>query len=103
MLGKQPWPSGNAPGSYQHGPGFEAHRRPLAMSGRASGLNARTRTKVLSEVPPKPQGIGETEVEWRSLEEIRYLCSNRCSFAYLRNLNGSYMQLLSDAISMELR
>ena len=32
-----PWPSYNALDSDQHGPGFEAQRRPLVMSGRASG------------------------------------------------------------------
>ena len=37
---EQPWPSGNAPDSDQRGPGFEAHRRPLVTSGRASGLNS---------------------------------------------------------------
>ena len=34
---EQPWPSGNALNSDQHGPGFEAQRRPLVTSGRASG------------------------------------------------------------------
>ena len=34
---KQPWPSGNALDSDQHGAGFEAQRRPLVTSGRASG------------------------------------------------------------------
>ena len=36
---EQPWPSGNALDSDQRGPGFEAHRRPLVTSGRASGPN----------------------------------------------------------------
>ena len=35
---QQPWPSSNTLNSDQHGPGFKAHRRPLVMSGRASGL-----------------------------------------------------------------
>jgi len=34
---EQPWPSGNALDSDQRGPGFEAHRRPLVTSGKASG------------------------------------------------------------------
>ena len=34
---EQPWLSGNALDSDQHGPGFEAQRRPLLTSGRASG------------------------------------------------------------------
>ena len=55
---EQPWPSGNALDSDQHGPGFEAQRWPLVASGRAYGPNARARTRVLSEAPPKPQGTG---------------------------------------------
>ena len=34
---EQPWPSGNALDSDQHGPGLEAQRSPLVTSGRASG------------------------------------------------------------------
>ena len=34
---KNLWPSYNALDSDQHGPEFEAHRRPLVTSGRASG------------------------------------------------------------------
>ena len=34
---EQPWPSGNALDSDQHGPGLEAQYRPLETSGRASG------------------------------------------------------------------
>ena len=34
---EQPWPSGKALDSGQRCPGFEAHCRPLVMSGRASG------------------------------------------------------------------
>ena len=37
MCSEQPWPSGNALDSDQRGPGFEAQRRPLVTSGRASG------------------------------------------------------------------
>ena len=35
---EQPWSSGNALDKDQHGPGFEAQRRPLVISRRASGL-----------------------------------------------------------------
>ena len=34
---EQRWPSDDALDSDQHGPGFMAHRRPLATSGRAFG------------------------------------------------------------------
>ena len=34
---EQPWPSGETLDLDQRGPGFEAHRRPLVTSGRASG------------------------------------------------------------------
>ena len=64
---EQPWPSSNALDSDQRGPGFEAHRMPLVTSGRHTVLNARARTKVLSEAPSKPQGIGGngSKIEYR--------------------------------------
>ena len=33
----QLWPNGNVLDSDEHGPGFEAHRKPLVTSGRVSG------------------------------------------------------------------
>ena len=41
----------------QHGPGFEAQRRPLVRQEGHPVLHSRARIKVLSEAPSKPQGI----------------------------------------------
>ena len=43
---EQPWPSGNEFDSDQHGPGFEAHSRPLVTSGRASSPKCSQNKKV---------------------------------------------------------
>ena len=54
----QQWSSGNALDSDQCGPGFKAIAGHWRRQEGHLVLNARARTKVLLEVPSKPQGIG---------------------------------------------
>ena len=63
---EQPWPSGNALDSDEHGPKFEAQRRPLVTPGRAPVLNARARIKSSQRHPSSPKELGETEVKSRN-------------------------------------